>query len=313
MPGTDLVVVSKSGSLALSQTVRKAIVRRRQPKVASGAKAGATVKKLSRLRKPEEMTLEAWQVDLRRQFGREQKFKVKNVGGQPVFSEFEVTNPQTKRTYRVAIRGSGLGDNHCTCPDFSVNTLGTCKHIEFTLGKLEHHRQTRRELATGFHPPYSEIYVRFGAKREIVFRPGADCPDALVRFAERYFDGQGCLLETAYDEFHTFLKRAVNSGHEVRCHDEALNMVAEVRDRSRLAEAIQRMFPAAFTARHSTACSRRNSIPISARGHCSPRGPGAACSPTTWALARPSRPSPPRRSSPAPSAWSGCWWSRPRR
>ena len=35
--------------------------------------------------------------------------------------------------YRVAMRGPGLFDNYCSCPDFSRNTLGTCKHIESIL------------------------------------------------------------------------------------------------------------------------------------------------------------------------------------
>ena len=33
------------------------------------------------------------------------------------------------RTYRVALRGPALFENYCSCPDFAVNTLGTCKHI----------------------------------------------------------------------------------------------------------------------------------------------------------------------------------------
>ena len=61
--------------------------------------------KLSRLNKPEGMSLEDWQVELRRQFGREQKYRLKNVGDQPVFSEFEVVNPQSRNAYRVRIRG----------------------------------------------------------------------------------------------------------------------------------------------------------------------------------------------------------------
>ena len=39
-------------------------------------------------------------------------------------------------TYRVAIRGAGLFENYCSCPDFAVNTLGTCKHIEAMLFTL---------------------------------------------------------------------------------------------------------------------------------------------------------------------------------
>ena len=89
--------------------------------------------KLSRLHKPEGMSLEDWQVELRRQFGREQKYRLKNVGDHPFFSEFEVINPESRNAYRVRIRGLRVGDNFCSCPDFATNTLGTCKHIEFTL------------------------------------------------------------------------------------------------------------------------------------------------------------------------------------
>ena len=66
--------------------------------------------KLSRLRKPEEMELEEWQRQLRRQFGREQSFILKNLGAHPVFSEFQVTNPDNQNTYRVAIRGIQPGE-----------------------------------------------------------------------------------------------------------------------------------------------------------------------------------------------------------
>ena len=86
-------------------------------------------RKLSRLHRPEGLTLEAWQAALRRQFGREQRFTLRNLGTDPVFSEFQVGNPQSRATYRVAIRGSAPGRNFCSCPDFATNDLGTCKHI----------------------------------------------------------------------------------------------------------------------------------------------------------------------------------------
>src|SRR5205807_1473957 len=88
--------------------------------------------KLSRLHKPEGMSLEDWQIELRRQFGREQEFKLKNLGTNPIFSDFRITNPKTQGVYTVHIRGPRIGDNFCSCPDFATNTLGTCKHIEFT-------------------------------------------------------------------------------------------------------------------------------------------------------------------------------------
>src|SRR5262249_52422232 len=98
--------------------------------------------KLSPRHKPEHLTLEEWQRELRRQFGREQRFRITNRGDHSVFSEFDVGNPQSGRTYRVTIRGPRPGDNACTCPDFATNTLGTCKHVEFTLARLERRRRT---------------------------------------------------------------------------------------------------------------------------------------------------------------------------
>ncbi len=200
-------------------------------------------RKLSRTRKPEEMSLEQWQVALRRQFGREQKFRMRNVGGEPLFSEFEVRNPQTKRTYKVAIRGSGLGENFCSCPDFSVNTLGTCKHIEFVLGRLGKTRAAKVALAAGHQPAFSEVFLQYGAKREVVFRPGTECPDGLRRLARKYFDERGILAPEAYAEFHGFLAGASRFDHEMRCYDDALEMVAQVRDRELLARRINKAFP----------------------------------------------------------------------
>ncbi len=115
-------------------------------RAARAARGSGFAGKLSRLHRPEEMSLEAWQTALRRQFGREQKFLLKNGGGHPVFSEFEVTNPQTRNTYRVVIRGSAPGNNFCSCPDFATNTLGTCKHVEFTLARLERKPGARKAL-----------------------------------------------------------------------------------------------------------------------------------------------------------------------
>jgi superfamily II DNA or RNA helicase len=199
---------------------------------------------LSRLHKPEDMSLEDWQLELRRQFGREQKFRLKNVGEHAIFSEFEVHNPQSQGTYRVHVRGPRPGDNYCSCPDFATNTLGTCKHIEFTLAVLERRRGGAAALKAGFRPPFSEVHLEYGARRQVRFRPGADCPEAVLRLARRYFDPAGLLRPDAFGHFQTFLSEAGRHEHELRCHDDVLAFVAEVRDaehrRLRVAEAFPR-------------------------------------------------------------------------
>ncbi len=199
-------------------------------------------KKLSRVHKPADMSIEAWQIELRRQFGREQAFKLENLGDEPVFSDFQVTNPQSKSTYRVAIRGDALGDNFCSCPDFTTNTLGTCKHIEFTLAKLTKRKDTAAKLRAGFRPSHSEVYLRYGARREVRLRTGAGCPPELVRLTHKYFDADGVLRDTAFGQFEEFLSQSSRFDHDLRCHEDVLGFVAEVRDRQRRHERIEAAF-----------------------------------------------------------------------
>src|SRR3979490_618446 len=67
----------------------------------------------------------AWHRGLRRQFGREQAFGLENLSSEPFFSEFRVSNPVSKSSYRVAIRGLGAGGNFCSCPDYAPGEFGT--------------------------------------------------------------------------------------------------------------------------------------------------------------------------------------------
>jgi superfamily II DNA or RNA helicase len=200
--------------------------------------------KLSRTSKPVEMTLEQWQIELRKQFGRTQAFRIKNLGDHTVYSEFQVTNPESKSSYRVRIRGRCVGDNACTCPDFATNTLGTCKHIECVLARLERGRETSVLLRQGFLPEFSEIYLQYGARREIRFRPGSECTPEMSRLAANFFDDEGVLRADALAEFNRFLEKAGEYDPDLRVGVDVLAYLAEVRDaverQRRVAEAFPR-------------------------------------------------------------------------
>jgi len=210
---------------------------------AARAGRGSGERTLSRLQRPEEMSLEAWQRALRRQFGREQPFLLKRAGGHPVFSEFEVTNPQTRNTYRVVIRGGEPGNNFCACADFATNTLGTCKHVEFTLARLEKKPGARKALARPFEPPFSEVYLQYGARREVRFRPRAGAPVELNRLAARYFGAGGELLPGAFAHFEQFLPAAARLDPDLRCYEDVLGFVAQVRDAERREQVLAEAFP----------------------------------------------------------------------
>jgi superfamily II DNA or RNA helicase len=187
--------------------------------------------KVSRTHKPDDLSLEEWQRVLRKQYGEQQKFRIKNIGDHPIFSDYQLTNPVSGRTYKIAIRGDKPEDNFCSCPDYGINNLGTCKHIEYTLTQLKKKRGAKKTFKIGFIPPYSEIFLSYGLKREVRFKPGKDAPSELLSLVDKYFDPQGRLKENHIVDFHKFLgKIPRNNGHEVRCYDDVMAYIAEHQD-----------------------------------------------------------------------------------
>ncbi|MBZ0094373.1 MAG: DEAD/DEAH box helicase [Sulfuricella sp.] len=205
--------------------------------------------KLSRTQAPAELSPVDWQRALRRQFGREQTFGLENIGTEPFFSEFRVSNPQSKSAYRVAIRGKQPGDNYCACPDYGSNELGTCKHIEFVLAVLEKKRGAKAAFTRGYHPPFSELYLRNDSMRSVHFRAGTDCPPAVRKAAVLLFDEarEWQLRDLQLDGLERFIALAAKSGHELRAYDDALDFLAGRRDAERRSLALDGLFPRGVT------------------------------------------------------------------
>ena len=201
--------------------------------------------RLSRTQAPAELSKVDWQRALRRQFGREQAFGLENIGAEPFFSEFRVSNPQSKSAYRVAIRGKQPGDNYCACPDYGTNELGTCKHIEFVLAVLEKKRGAKAAFTRGYHPPFSELYLRNDSMRTVHFRAGTDCPPAVRKAAVLLFDEarDGQLRDMRLDGLERFIALAAKNGHELRAYDDALDFLAGRRDAERRSLALDGLFP----------------------------------------------------------------------
>ncbi|UUZ62043.1 hypothetical protein LP417_17075 [Polaromonas sp. P1-6] len=57
--------------------------------------------RLSRTRRPPELEVADWQTALRRQFGREQRFGLENLGREPVFSDFPRTQPHQRQRHAL--------------------------------------------------------------------------------------------------------------------------------------------------------------------------------------------------------------------
>jgi hypothetical protein len=221
---------------------------RRNPAGAGKATKKRTKKKepkLSRVAAPGDLSPRDWQRALRRQFGSAQAFGLENLGDDPFFSEFRVSNPASKSSYRVAIRGLGPGGNFCSCPDYATNNLGTCKHLEFVLSRLIKKRGAKAAFARGYRPAFSELYLRNDGARALYFRAGTDCPPALREAAAPLFDAAkgGLLREERFDELERFIAMASGSGHELRVYDDTLDFIATRRDAERRARTLETLFP----------------------------------------------------------------------
>ena len=101
------------------------------------------------------------------------------------------------RTYRVALRGPGLFENYCSCPDFAVNTLGTCKHIEAMLLQLRHRYQRKLETAQ-YKRTRASISLQYGNSIEVRLRMSTSPSPDLKSIAAEYFDDAGLLRREHY-------------------------------------------------------------------------------------------------------------------
>jgi superfamily II DNA or RNA helicase len=106
--------------------------------------------------------------------------------GHPVFGTFRVSS-ETGSSYEVEIRSLTERDNSCGCPDYEVNGLGTCKHVEAVLARVRTARQTAK--------PRIEVFLRRTGERPEVRaqgleRSGGSRAQAL---ADRYFTAKGAL------------------------------------------------------------------------------------------------------------------------
>lgn len=130
-------------------------------------------------------------------------------------------------------------------PNNASNDLGTCKHIEFTLAKLQARRGGKAALARGFQPTYSEIWLDYAGKRQVRFRAGSDCPNALLEQAKSLFDADAlwALRLGRQSQLERLLQAAQKGGHELQCHDDVWQFVAQIRDGERRHAALVEAYP----------------------------------------------------------------------
>ncbi|MGC9343733.1 MAG: DEAD/DEAH box helicase, partial [Bacteroidales bacterium] len=167
--------------------------------------------------------VEEWQSALRKQYALEQKFKVRNIGSESLYSDYEVYNPDTGKTYKVSIRDNINSYNYCSCPDFRVNTLGTCKHVEFVLLSKLRFKKYQRLITKSQKNTYSSLSIYYGKDRLVRLKKA----DHIDRFPkeEEFFDDEGFLQPGMITELETFIREATGLDPAFRIYPDVFEFI----------------------------------------------------------------------------------------
>ncbi len=194
-----------------------------------GKKVGkkkTTEKKVSYHHKPSGMTLEEWQVSLRRQIVEKEPFEISEIDKKKEPGSYKVLNLVSHSEYKVVYRGVKSNWNYCSCMDFKTSRLGTCKHIEAVKCWLE---KNNRRVSRGV-PAYTSVYLSYREGRKICLRIGTDHREEFRELATLYFGADGVMLPQAVHTIMGFLSRAAQIDDTFRCYPDALNFIIEERD-----------------------------------------------------------------------------------
>jgi superfamily II DNA or RNA helicase len=104
---------------------------------------------------------------------KQERFRMVSADSQSPWTDYVVTSQSSGKTYRVALRGQQRGESYCSCPDFRVNTLGTCKHILYALQRVKS-RFSSPQLASGFQQRGFAVHLQYGRELELRLLAPAD-------------------------------------------------------------------------------------------------------------------------------------------
>ncbi|HHM21131.1 MAG TPA: DEAD/DEAH box helicase, partial [Bacteroidetes bacterium] len=199
-------------------------------------------KKISYYRQPTNLSLTEWQAGLRRQYGKDSQFIMTNTGNHPVYSDYQVKNPQTGNTYKVAIRSRDDSANFCSCMDFKTNRLGVCKHIGFVLHKLENKRGIKRMLKAGYVQPHSSVWLDYRQGRKVKLSIGSEHQPQYEKLAKKYFDKNLEMTPKGFASFEKMLAEAKTISPDFRCYDDALEYVLNQRQTRKRHARLNKLF-----------------------------------------------------------------------
>ena len=120
------------------------------------------------------LTSDADEIERRRTRGLNERYRIETEAHDNGFFGTYCVHTGNGQNYRVEIRSLSEPINSCQCPDHRVNGLGTCKHIEATLHRLQHRQKRAFQDAAVKGSPLIEIFLD---RRDGQVRIGVEAPE----------------------------------------------------------------------------------------------------------------------------------------
>jgi ERCC4-related helicase len=169
----------------------------------------------------------------RRERAATEKFRLQSADPKRPWTDYTISSALSGKAYRVALRGAERGQSYCSCPDFRTNTLGTCKHILYTLGRVE-----RRFPASVRSRPYRnrEVFVHVLYGEELTLHLQLpDQPDPkLVKMVGSLADGPIGDARQLVD----CVGRLGRLGHNVQIYPDAEELIQKQLFQQRMADRV---------------------------------------------------------------------------
>jgi SNF2-related domain/Helicase conserved C-terminal domain len=153
---------------------------------------------------------------------KSEPMKIDPLDASRPWTDYTVTSRLSGKTYRVALRGTELGQSYCSCPDFRTNTLGTCKHVLKVLGKVRR-RFKPAALKKAYQPTRLAVHLRYHGQLSLWLQVPRKFDEAAAKIVAP-------LAGRAIDDVHALLKcltKLQQLGHEVAVFPDAEDFIQQ--------------------------------------------------------------------------------------
>jgi superfamily II DNA/RNA helicase len=166
-----------------------------------------TIATKEKIRKKRKLNFKGWhstdqdEVERRRQRGETEAMIVRALDSDAgLFGDYFVHSEGGSRAYHVELRSLSLQVNSCDCPDFRVNRLCTCKHIEGVICEIQQEKKQVEELST------IEIYVDFSEQDKVRILWPKQTEDRVKKLLDPFFSADASLIAKPLDVVPTLLR-----------------------------------------------------------------------------------------------------------